>query len=75
MVKIFYWLLFLVDNVKENDFVIMVEIIRGREELRNKIVFNKNGKFFVLLLRFCELCLLFVDSMFLNRMYYSYRLV
>ncbi|OWT36856.1 ATP-dependent DNA helicase HFM1/MER3 [Cryptococcus neoformans Bt1] len=33
-----------IDNAKENDPVITAETIKGREELRNKTVFNKNGK-------------------------------
>lgn len=63
----------LVDNAKENDPVITAETIKGREELRNKTVFNKNGKPLVPLSRLRELCLLLVDSMSSNRMYYSYR--
>lgn len=63
----------LVDNAKEYDPVITAETIRGREELRNKTVFNKNGKPLVPLSRLRELCLLLVDSMSSNRMYYSYR--
>lgn len=62
----------LVDNAKEYDPVITAETIRSREELRNKGVFNKNGKPLVPLSRLRELCLLFVDSMFSKRNY-SYR--
>ncbi|KIR59314.1 ATP-dependent DNA helicase HFM1/MER3 [Cryptococcus bacillisporus CA1873] len=33
-----------IDNAKEYDPVITAEMVRGREELRNNAIFNKNGK-------------------------------